>query len=307
MTLKPKELYRRFRAWQEEPVRFSDEALEEHRCPNCGHEFKGNYCPVCRQDAGDGRITWKWVYKCVMTVWGMDSRSLPHTLLQLLFRPGHLIGDYLGGRRQVSYTPVNMLFIVALVYVIIKQLFGIEPAKVVDYDGTNFEVLGKALNWMTQNPGWAMMFMTMMLILPTWLTFRFSPRHTRHSLPEGIIIQVYMSTLMLLVSLLTELLHELILLIPFYYVVVYRQLFGYGVWGTIWRLLLCSIVWLNGLLFFISLATFVDVTVWTRRDAEGITAAAFIALVILALAAVILFIGWAISKRLAKKSQNPSI
>ena len=299
-----KEQIRRFRAWQKEAVHYSDEHLEPHHCPNCGHDFEGNYCPVCRQGAGDGRITWKWVYKCVMEVWGMDSRSLPHTLLQLLFRPGHLIHDYLSGRRQTSYTPVNMLFIVALVFVIIKQLIGIEPDKVVNYDGTNLEVIGNALNWMAKNPGWAMMFMTMIWILPTWFIFRFSPRHTRHTLPEGIIIQIYMSTLMLLVSLISEAIPVLALLIPFYYVVVYRQLFGYGLWGTVWRLLLCFIVWLHGLLFFISLATFVDENVWALRDAIGMSVAVFFLLVILVLAAVIIFIGWAISKRLAKKAQD---
>ena len=197
-----------------------------------------------------------------------------------------------------------MLFIVALVFVIIKQLIGIEPAKVVNYDGTNLEVIGNALNWMAKNPGWAMMFMTMILILPTWFIFRFSPRHTRHTLPEGIIIQIYMSTLMLLVSLISEAIPVLALLIPFYYVVVYRQLFGYGLWGTVWRLLLCFIVWLHGLLFFISLATFVDENVWALRDAIGMSVAVFFLLVILVLAAVIIFIGWAISKRLAKKAQD---
>ena len=84
-----------------QPPRYSDEELEEHQCPNCGHVFKGNYCPVCSQGAGDGHITWKWVGKSILDVWGMDTRSLPNTLLQLLWRPGHLIGDYIGGRRQV--------------------------------------------------------------------------------------------------------------------------------------------------------------------------------------------------------------
>ncbi|MBR6048896.1 MAG: DUF3667 domain-containing protein [Bacteroidales bacterium] len=39
--------------------------------------------------------------------------------------PGYFIGDYISGRRQVSFPPVNMLFIVAALYAIIKQLLGI--------------------------------------------------------------------------------------------------------------------------------------------------------------------------------------
>ena len=119
-----------------QPPRYSDEKLEEHQCPNCGHVFKGNYCPVCSQGAGDGHITWKWVGKSILDVWGMDTRSLPNTLLQLLWRPGHLIGDYIGGRRQVCYKPVNMLFIVALVYVILMQIIGHDVGIVdVELDG----------------------------------------------------------------------------------------------------------------------------------------------------------------------------
>ena len=109
-----------------QPPRYSDEELEEHQCPNCGHVFKGNYCPVCSQSAGDGHITWKWVGKNILDVWGMDTRSLPNTLLQLLWRPGHLISDYIGGHRQVCYKPVNMLFIVALAYVILMHIIGHE-------------------------------------------------------------------------------------------------------------------------------------------------------------------------------------
>ena len=58
-----------------------------------------------------------------MDLWGMGSRSLPYTLWQLLLRPGYLIADYLGGRRQASFPPVKMLVFVALfVYIIIAVI-----------------------------------------------------------------------------------------------------------------------------------------------------------------------------------------
>ena len=58
-----------------------------------------------------------------MDLWGMGTRSLPYTLWQLLLRPGYLIGDYISGRRQVSFPPIKMLvFVALLVYIVISIL-----------------------------------------------------------------------------------------------------------------------------------------------------------------------------------------
>ena len=88
----------RFRAWQKSPVRHWEQKDGEQHCPNCGHEFTGNYCPVCGQQACDGRITWAWVRKSILMLWGMGSRSMPYSIWQLIWRPGYFIGDYISGR-----------------------------------------------------------------------------------------------------------------------------------------------------------------------------------------------------------------
>ena len=41
-----KQLWTRFRAWQKEAVHYSDESLEVHHCPNCGHDFEQNLTVV---------------------------------------------------------------------------------------------------------------------------------------------------------------------------------------------------------------------------------------------------------------------
>ncbi len=298
-----RQLWARFRAWQKDPVCFKIRSAGRHRCANCGNEFEGNYCPVCRQDAGDGRITWRWVYECVMTIWGMDSRSLPHTLLQLLLRPGYLIGDYISGRRQVSYTPVNMLFIVALVYVVVKQLSGIaiEPA-VAEVD-TQYDFINKSNDWLAAHPGWGAMFMTMILILPTRYLFRFAPRHTRHTLPEGIMIQVYMSTLMLILLLFVWFFKYIVLLVPFYYVVAYRQLFGYSVWGTLWRTLLCVVVWVMVFFSIVVLMTLVNGDLAMEYNGDTVLAVFIIATFLLFSAVAITAIGYFIGRHGYKKRQ----
>lgn len=298
-----RQLWARFRAWQKDPVCFKIKNAGRHRCANCGNEFEGNYCPVCRQDAGDGRITWRWVYECVMTVWGMDSRSLPHTLLQLLLRPGYLIGDYISGRRQVSYTPVNMLFIVALVYVVVKQLSGIAIEPSVAEVDTQYDFINKSNDWLAAHPGWGAMFMTMILILPTRYLFRFAPRHTRHTLPEGIMIQVYMSTLMLILLLFMWFFKYVVLLVPFYYVVAYRQLFGYSVWGTLWRTLLCVVVWVMVFFSIVVLMTLVNGDLAMEYNGDTVLAVFIIATFLLFSAVAITAIGYFIGRHGYKKRQ----
>lgn len=306
--MKLKELWHKYRAWQKDSVHYSADGLEEHRCPNCGHEFKGNYCPVCRQDAGDGRITWKWVFRCVMTVWGMDSRSLPHTLLQLILRPGYLIGDYITGRRQVSYTPVNMLFIVALIYVVTKQLFGVDvEVQAALSTEDNMAVFRDAIHWMQANPAWAVMAMTMVMVLPTRYFFRFAPRHSHHTLPEGIIIQLFMASLMmmcLLVGVFSEPLSSLLIL--FYYYISYRQLFGFGRWSTLWRLILSLIVWLLVVVFFVLMGMLLPAIKTHSMDyVLGYMLVAAVVLIVTVLIVVFgYFIGWKTSKKTLDTENN---
>ena len=56
-----------------------------------------------------------------MDIWGLGSRSrsILYSVWQLLLRPGYFISDYISGKRQVSFPPIRMLFILAVAYAII--------------------------------------------------------------------------------------------------------------------------------------------------------------------------------------------
>ena len=97
-----KEYYDRFCRWQRAVPQYVNrhEDTVQHCC-NCGTEFADNFCPRCGQRAELGRVGWQSVKENVALLWGMDSRSLGYTLLQLLGRPGYLVRDYISGRRQV--------------------------------------------------------------------------------------------------------------------------------------------------------------------------------------------------------------
>ena len=287
-----KETLGRFRTWQNKPYHNSDEEQEEHRCANCGNVFRGNYCPVCRQDAKDGRITWRWVGKSILDVWGLDSRSLPNTLFQLFIRPGRLIGAYLDGQHQICYKPFNMLFILAIFYVVVQQLLGWNYAATPEDKGG--KVVQMVFEWVSEHPAWNAMLISVAMIIPTWLFFHFAPRHTRHTLPEGIFIQLFMNILILVIVFLSDFFILLSLLIPVYYYIAYRQLFGYRPWGTIWRILLCFAVWF---IFFVILINLLYIV--TTHPEKLPRVAIGLLLYLVALAGILAF-GYFVSKKTAQ-------
>ena len=175
-----------------------------------------------------------------MDIWGMGNRSLPYTLLQLLLRPGYLIHDYISGKRQVSFPPVKMLFIVTVCSIFITNWFfpHVLGFKDVVHHLDNFSVSSYLL---TYYKAWGILYSLSCLIIPTWVLFRYAPNYPKHSLPEGFYIQIFIGTLIPLFLILNRIAptftdYAFLIFMPIYVYFTYKQLFGYGIWGTLWRL-----------------------------------------------------------------------
>lgn len=113
------ELLNRLRRWHQtwaQPLAtYDDEHASGHHCLNCGKDYEGDFCPRCGQPASVGRFTWKSLLTSLLELWDFNTRSIPSTLLQLFYRPGYLLKDYLQGRRQSYYPPIKLLVSIALV------------------------------------------------------------------------------------------------------------------------------------------------------------------------------------------------
>ena len=250
-----KEQYRHFRQWQQQPFDYHD-TEDHHHCSNCGNEYENNYCPRCGQRAVYGPITWKSVGQGVLDVWGIGTRSLPYTLWQLLWRPGYLMRDYISGKRQVSFPPVKMLVIVGVFALLIDNwLYSdtktvsdpVSPAGLMHY----YDLIA---NWMESHYEWSILLAFSFIIIPVWILFREAPAYPRHSLPQGFFIQVFTATQFLLLGVLIfEPLNLFVsmfkndngyasfiflVVIPCLLLINYKQLFGYGWWSTLWRVLM---------------------------------------------------------------------
>ena len=242
-----KEKLEQFRQWQEQPYDYTYSPDKVVHCNNCGHDYRGNFCPVCSQKAGMGRISWRSVHQGIMDIWGLGTRSLLYSVWQLLLRPGHIISDYIDGKRQVSFPPMKMLFIIAVLYSMIYYWFipsvlGINVESEVSPEQQ--AILGDFTEQLKANYSWFALVMALLAVIPTWIMFRYSPRHTAHSLPEGFFIQIFLAVLMIVLSFLFMPLgmvgimiysSVVYLLYGVYYIIVYKYLFGYSLWGTLWR------------------------------------------------------------------------
>ena len=268
MTIK--ELYQLFHQWQENPVEYK-RSKAVRQCNNCGDEFHGDYCPTCGQKWDTGPVSWSNLRQQWMDLWGLGTRSLPLTIMQLLLRPGYLIGDYISGKRRNCFSPLSMFLLVAMVVFMIGHWLDLNyirepaPEKIGD---PNF--LSRLDVWLITNADLLMLFSYIWMLLPTYIMFRHAPRFPRHTLPQGFFIQVFNATqyvclllpfgLICKMMALSEAENEIIegiyqiLILHLLLFVNFKQLFGYGVWGTLWRVVACFVIYKYSIyLIFISI------------------------------------------------------
>jgi hypothetical protein len=260
------------------------------------------------------------VGKSVAEVWGMHNRSLLYSLAQLLLRPGYFISDYINGRRQVSFPPVKMLAIIAVLGVIVDFLTGaihgminVDAGERMSYITSVFSWLNVHLNgafpppsdylnavfqWLNTHPDLLSLVLLSFLIIPNYYIFRFAPRNARHTLPQGFFVQVFSTAVFMILNMLYDLtaLGWLVLLLGVVMVfATYKQLFGYGVWGTLWRVVTSFVCAFTMLSIFLS----VNYGIHLLREQQGDAARGFFLNVPIALAflVIILAISYFVSRR----------
>lgn len=108
-----------------ELVPHSPEECEETRCLNCGHTFRGRYCPSCGQKSDTQRFAMKSVLQYLLITFTGGDSILLHSCGNLLYCPGFMVRDFLCGKR-VHYTrPLQLLaFVLMALYLFLAILIG---------------------------------------------------------------------------------------------------------------------------------------------------------------------------------------
>lgn len=98
-------------------------------CLNCGEIYTGNYCPRCGQSRTTSRYHWSNALKNIAGGFFNIDSGFGRTLIDLLYRPGHLMREFIGGKRAPYFRPFQMLFILAAIYIMAVQLIDPEALK----------------------------------------------------------------------------------------------------------------------------------------------------------------------------------
>lgn len=83
------------------------ERPETRQCPNCGEELRGEYCQGCGQKkVHRHELGLKHFFiNAANEFTDLESNKAVRTFTVLLFKPGHLTGEYLAGRESRYISP----------------------------------------------------------------------------------------------------------------------------------------------------------------------------------------------------------
>ncbi len=95
-------------------------------CKSCGTTFIGNYCNRCGQSRDTPRYHFRYALRNIFGGLTNIGSGFLRTIIDLFYRPGHMIRDYIGGKRIVYFRPFHMMFVLAAIYIIFVKM--IDPS-----------------------------------------------------------------------------------------------------------------------------------------------------------------------------------
>lgn len=97
-------------------------------CLNCGHTFKGNFCPNCGQKAETKRLRLsEMLINMIGPFVGGDNRFV-RSCRDLIIRPGYMTRDYVLGKRIRYYHPLQLFVYLLTTYAVFSFLLGISSS-----------------------------------------------------------------------------------------------------------------------------------------------------------------------------------
>lgn len=215
--------YRKFKAKQirgHHPGRMIDSKEEnEVECLNCHTRYQGNYCPNCGQEAKTGRLrVWQGVEDLIGIFTNFDS-GIMHTCLELIYRPGYMMYDYIKGHRKEYVKPIQLIFLLTtIVFVEHYLLYGSDfgELNIINNADVNFDVPKKedaiikltlkyfsaTIEWLASNRALLCMVLASFLVLPNKLCFLKTEVGNQLNLSEHFFAMMYVGCQILMLEVL---------------------------------------------------------------------------------------------------------
>lgn len=112
--------------WQIKGVKTCPATTETTVCKNCGNIYTGNFCNRCGQSCNTPRFRLRNAFKSALGGLSNIDTGFGRTLVELLYRPGYMIKDFIAGKRVHYFRPFQTLFVLAALYILAVEL--IDPA-----------------------------------------------------------------------------------------------------------------------------------------------------------------------------------
>lgn len=261
------------------PLDLNREDLPICHCLNCGTDFKGNYCPNCGQKSNTGRLGWKHVINHFFGVFTNVERGFIHTCIDLFYRPGYLIRDYINGRRADYNKPLSMLFVLATLHLVIHYIFyqnsGLigpvnEDLQEIGIDDSTFkhtiEILGNIIQYIGSNQGLLTLTFVVFLVFPNWLVFKLTKYGKQLNMIEHFYIMLFVGCQLMLVNIIQIPYNRFfsaddsLFVFSSFYSILFsawdvKQLFHIGWWKSIFYM------WLSSVLAFVILIVIIIIFV----------------------------------------------
>ncbi len=108
-----------------------------HVCQNCGEHYEGNFCPTCGQTHNTPRFDITNLFKNLISEAINIEHGFMRNFLELFWRPGYMVRDYLSGKRKDYHKPFQTLFVLATIYLVAAHL--LDPASFIKQEEAKLE------------------------------------------------------------------------------------------------------------------------------------------------------------------------
>lgn len=221
---------------------------EEHVCLNCGTNFVGKFCPNCGQKGNIERLTFREAFDNLLGIFTNFEHGFLHTCLDLCYRPGHMIKDYIQGHRVEYVKPVQLLFLLGTIYIFLHFVIFQEWSNpsdpgtidIIEDDNSLQPILTPLMNYL-DNPTMLTLLLVVFLIGPNHFFFRKAPFGKDMNYAEHFYSLVYISCQIFILAILCLLINSLF---GFIDISLYKcatllvlwdlyQLMGFPFWKTV--------------------------------------------------------------------------
>ena len=110
---------------------------QQHKCKNCGESYEGNFCPTCGQTYKTPRFDIKDLFKNILSEAINIEHGFLRNFLEMFWRPGYMVRDYLTGKRKDYHKPFQTIFVLATIYLVAAHL--LDPASFVKQEEVRLE------------------------------------------------------------------------------------------------------------------------------------------------------------------------